>query len=160
MRCDIRKMDSEKERQTETGGSQAENYARMQRQSEADRDRDMEGKTKRTETSGLGCIVSHLSQHKGQLERQCTIQKSLSLVGHPDNRKPLLSAAPCVSSAVGLSMLTEVLNAHIRDLRALQTPAINWGLPEKPMVVGGWATVNLRTLAPKGILHGHQRWSL
>lgn len=67
---------------------------------------------------------------------------------------------PRVSSAVALSTLTEVLNALIRDLRALQTPAINWGLPEKPMVVGGWATVNLRTLAPKGILHGHQRWSL
>lgn len=58
--------------------------------------------------------------------------------------KPLLGGAPCpweapavccVSSAVGLSLLTEVLNILIRDLRALQTPMINWGLPEQPMMV-------------------------
>lgn len=46
-------------------------------------------KEDRDKQAGLYWVPS--SQHKGQLKRQCTAQKSLSLVGHPDNGKPLLS---------------------------------------------------------------------
>lgn len=38
---------------------------------------------RRTETNERGRIVAHPSQHKGQLRRQHTFQKSLSLLGDP-----------------------------------------------------------------------------
>lgn len=81
--CDRRKMDSEKEQQMgRLSGRQAENCPHMQRQSETNRRRDMETK-RRTETNGRDRIVAHPSQHKGQLRRQRTFQKSLSLLGDP-----------------------------------------------------------------------------